>query len=55
MNDENYGFYSYFKPELVLDTLERILGEQTMSRVMRTYHERWRFDARRIAEAVCLR
>jgi hypothetical protein len=43
MNDENYGFYSYMKPELVLDTLERILGEQTMSRVMRTYHERWRF------------
>ena len=29
--------------ELVLGTLEGLLGEQTMARVMRTYHERWRF------------
>jgi hypothetical protein len=43
MNDENYGFYSYMKPELVLGTLERLLGEPTMARVMRTYQERWRF------------
>ena len=27
----------------VLGTLEGYLGEQTMARVMRTYHERWRF------------
>jgi hypothetical protein len=39
----NYGFYSYQKPELLLRTLEHYLGEQTMARVMRTYHERWRF------------
>ena len=26
-----------------LATLERMLGEETMARVMRTYHERWRF------------
>ncbi len=38
-----YGFNSYFKPELVLRTLEAYLGERVMARVMRTYHERWRF------------
>jgi hypothetical protein len=38
-----YAFYSYYKPSLVLQTLEGYLGEQTMARVMRTYHERWRF------------
>lgn len=38
-----YGFYSYRKPELVLRTLENYLGERVMARVMRTYHERWRF------------
>ncbi|MEW5981932.1 MAG: M1 family metallopeptidase [Acidobacteriota bacterium] len=38
-----YGFYSYQKPELALRTLEGLLGEQTMARVMRTFHERWRF------------
>ncbi len=38
-----YGFYAYQKPQLLLTTLERFLGEQTMARVMRTYHERWRF------------
>ena len=38
-----YGFYSYQKPELMLRTLKGYLGQQTMARVMRTYHERWRF------------
>jgi len=38
-----YGFYSYEKPELVLRTLELYLGERTMARILRTYHERWRF------------
>ena len=38
-----YGFYSYDKPSLALGTLEGYLGEQAMARVMRTYHERWRF------------
>lgn len=38
-----YSFYSYSKPALVLNTLEGYLGEQTMARLMRTYHERWRF------------
>lgn len=40
---ETYAFYSYQKPEIVLRTLEGYVGEQTMARVMRTYHERWRF------------
>lgn len=38
-----YSFSSYAKSELVLRTLEGYLGETTMARVMRTYHERWRF------------
>ena len=39
----SYGFYSYQKPQLSLHTLERHLGEELMARVMRTFHERWRF------------
>ena len=39
----SYGFYSYAKPEILLRTLEGYLGEETMARVMRAYHERWRF------------
>ena len=38
-----YSFYSYYKPSLVLQTLEGYVGEQTMARILRTYHERWRF------------
>jgi hypothetical protein len=38
-----YGFYAYYKPSLVLSTLEGYLGEPTMARVMRVFHERWRF------------
>jgi hypothetical protein len=38
-----YGFSSYAKTELVLRTLEGYLGPQMMARVLRTYHERWRF------------
>lgn len=43
MNNNAYGFYSYQKPEILLRTLENYLGEQSMARIMRTYHERWRF------------
>ncbi|HET9369330.1 MAG TPA: M1 family aminopeptidase, partial [Vicinamibacterales bacterium] len=42
-DDLSYGFNSYFKPQIVLMTLERILGGQTMARAMRSYFERWRF------------
>ncbi len=38
-----YGFYSYEKPALALNTLERILGAPVMAKLMRTYAERWRF------------
>jgi peptidase M1-like protein len=38
-----YGFNSYGRPGLALGTLEAMLGEATMARVMRTYHERFRF------------
>jgi hypothetical protein len=39
----NYGFNSYHRVDLTLRTLESFLGPRTMARVMRTYHERWRF------------
>ena len=39
----NYGFNSYQRTDLTLQTLESLLGAETMARVMRTYHERWRF------------
>jgi hypothetical protein len=39
----NYGFNSYSRTELTLRTLEALLGPETMARVMRTYHERFRF------------
>jgi hypothetical protein len=39
----NYGFNSYSRTELTLRTLEALLGKETMARVMRTYHERFRF------------
>jgi hypothetical protein len=42
-SSSSYGFNSYARPQLTLLTLEGLLGEQTMARVMRTYHERWRF------------
>jgi hypothetical protein len=38
-----YGFNAYARPVLALRTLDGLLGEQTMARVLRTYHERWRF------------
>jgi hypothetical protein len=40
----DYSFYAYSKPEIVLRTLENYLGRDTWARVMRTYHERWRFN-----------
>ncbi|HEX6737396.1 MAG TPA: M1 family metallopeptidase [Vicinamibacteria bacterium] len=42
-SSSNYGFNSYYRTQLTLLTLEGLLGEQAMARVMRTYHERWRF------------
>jgi hypothetical protein len=39
----SYHLNSYSRPALVLHTLERVLGEETMLRVMRKYHEHYRF------------
>jgi hypothetical protein len=39
----DYGFNSYSRTELTLLTFESLVGPETMARVMRTYHERWRF------------
>jgi hypothetical protein len=39
----NYSFNSYQRTDLTLQTLESLLGAEAMARVMRTYHERWRF------------
>jgi peptidase M1-like protein len=39
----SYSFYSYDRTDMALETLEHLLGEPTMARIMRTYSERWRF------------
>jgi len=39
----DYSTYAYQKPATALRTLQGLLGDETMARVMRTYHERWRF------------
>ncbi|HSK09594.1 MAG TPA: M1 family metallopeptidase [Vicinamibacterales bacterium] len=39
----DYSYYAYMKPAMALRTLEGLIGRETMARVMRTYHERWRF------------
>jgi len=39
----SYGLNSYGKPALVLQTLEGLLGEDTMVKVLRTYARRYRF------------
>lgn len=42
-NGGSYGANVYMRASTCLNTLERYLGIETMSRVMRTYHMRWRF------------
>lgn len=39
----SYSVNSYSKAGLMLLTLERHLGEEVMSKIMRTYFERWKF------------
>jgi Peptidase family M1 domain len=39
----SYGLNSYGKPALVLQTLEGLLGDETMVKVLRTYSRRFRF------------
>ncbi len=39
----SYGVNVYAKAALMMLTLEGLLGEDVMSRIMRTYYERWKF------------
>jgi hypothetical protein len=39
-----YGTLSYQKPTLMLRTLENMLGQETMDRIMRTFFQRWKFQ-----------
>jgi hypothetical protein len=39
----SYGINSYRRPGLTLRTLENYLGPQVMARVMRVYHQLWRY------------
>jgi hypothetical protein len=38
-----YGFTQYDKPVLILQTLENLLGEETMNKILSTYFDRWQF------------
>lgn len=42
-DSQSYGINSYMRMSVTLDTLERIVGHDTMARIMRTYHQRYRF------------
>ncbi|MEK7406887.1 MAG: M1 family metallopeptidase, partial [Acidobacteriota bacterium] len=39
----SYAINSYMRPGVVLRTLENHLGERTMARILRAFHQRWRF------------
>lgn len=39
----SYGINSYPRTALTLSTLERYIGEDVMARVMREYHQKWRY------------
>lgn len=40
---DSYVVNSYPRAAITLRTLENLLGEQKMARIMRIYHQRWRF------------
>ena len=42
-NRSSYGVNSYERANIVLRTLENLLGKPLMARVLRTYFERWRY------------
>ncbi|HEX6738634.1 MAG TPA: hypothetical protein VF310_10195, partial [Vicinamibacteria bacterium] len=42
-NAESYTINSYGKPALSLQTLENLVGDETMTRILRTYAARYRF------------
>lgn len=57
-DSSSYGINAYPKAAVTLLTLERVLGEPVMARVLRAYHQRWRFghpssrDFQAVAEEV---
>jgi hypothetical protein len=57
-DSSSYGVNSYMRTAVTLETLERLLGADTMARLMRAYHQRWRFrhpsskDFQQVAEEV---
>ncbi len=46
----SYGANVYYRAAVLLETLELYLGDQTMSRIMRTYHSRYRFKHPKTAD-----
>jgi hypothetical protein len=42
-SSESYGLNSYGKPALVLQTFEALVGDEMMTRILRTYARRFRF------------
>ena len=51
-NSGSYGANVYSRASTCLNTLEQLLGEQTMARVMRTYHMRFRYRHPKTADFV---
>jgi hypothetical protein len=44
LDHDSWGLNSYGKPALSLHTLEGLLGDETMTRILRTYAHRYRFQ-----------
>lgn len=51
-NSRSYGVNSYPRSALTLHQLEKTIGEVAMARVMRTYHQRYRFKHPRTEDFV---
>ena len=42
-NGNSYGINSYARMGVTMRTMEGVLGADTVSRIMRSYHQKWRF------------
>jgi len=51
---QSYGVNSYGKPELTLQTLEGLVGDQIMTRILRTYARRYAFRHPEAADFVAV-
>jgi hypothetical protein len=54
LDADSWGLNSYGKPALSLHTLEGLLGDETMTRVLRTYAQRYRFQHPRSRDFVAV-